>query len=161
MTSIPRSTFVHTTLQKEKMSNALGSRQYDSKEIATPYPPPTGLPIHVFWNSVLKVTFEAIMAVPMKITVFWDVTPCSFVDLHVRFGGRCCVYLYPRNLHAYWLTIVPALPECGNKTSWRHVWKTVTIEQAPISSADQLFLSVQNQTCHFCVHHTHLNFTFP
>jgi hypothetical protein len=30
------------------------------------------------------------MAMTMKIAVFWDLTPCSLVDIYQYFGGTCC-----------------------------------------------------------------------
>jgi hypothetical protein len=33
------------------------------------------------------VRFEGLTALSMKIAVFWDVTPCSLVDILERFGG--------------------------------------------------------------------------
>jgi hypothetical protein len=32
-----------------------------------------------------------VMAVTMKITVFWDVTPCNLVDIY-RFRLTCCLH---------------------------------------------------------------------
>jgi len=33
------------------------------------------------------------MAVTMNITVFWYVTSCSLVEIHLLFGGTCCPHL--------------------------------------------------------------------
>jgi hypothetical protein len=33
------------------------------------------------------------MAAVMKITAFWDVTPCSLVEVYRLFGGTCYVHL--------------------------------------------------------------------
>jgi hypothetical protein len=35
----------------------------------------------------------------MKITVFWDVTPCSLLDIYRRFRGTCYLKLWRRGLH--------------------------------------------------------------
>jgi hypothetical protein len=34
----------------------------------------------------------------LKITVFWDMTPCSFVDRHQHFRETCVLHLQPRGL---------------------------------------------------------------
>jgi hypothetical protein len=38
------------------------------------------------FNSITPLRFEVLIAVNIKITVFWDVTGCSLVD-----GYQCCV----------------------------------------------------------------------
>jgi hypothetical protein len=35
------------------------------------------------------VLSEVLMAVTVKITMFWNVTPCSLVEVYWRFGGTC------------------------------------------------------------------------
>jgi hypothetical protein len=35
------------------------------------------------------VGFEALKAVAMKSSIFWDMTPCSPVKINLRFGGTC------------------------------------------------------------------------
>jgi hypothetical protein len=35
----------------------------------------------------ISVFFEVLTAVIMKAIVFWDITPCSLVEVHRRFGG--------------------------------------------------------------------------
>jgi hypothetical protein len=37
----------------------------------------------------------------MKITIFWDVTPCSLVDRYQSFGGTCCLSLQ-ENTVLFW-----------------------------------------------------------
>jgi hypothetical protein len=32
-----------------------------------------------------------------NIKAFWDLTPCSFVDMKQRFGGICCLLLLLQN----------------------------------------------------------------
>jgi hypothetical protein len=39
------------------------------------------------------VRFEVLTAVIMKDTVFWNVTPCSLVEVYQRSGGAYCVPL--------------------------------------------------------------------
>jgi hypothetical protein len=34
-----------------------------------------------------NVRFEALTAVSMKIAIFWNVKPCSPVDIYLRLGG--------------------------------------------------------------------------
>jgi hypothetical protein len=38
--------------------------------------------------------FEDITVVTMKITVFFDVTLCSLVDMYQHFEGDCCLRLH-------------------------------------------------------------------
>jgi hypothetical protein len=37
----------------------------------------------------VKVGFEVLTAVSMKIAVFWVVAPCSLVEVYQRFRGPC------------------------------------------------------------------------
>jgi hypothetical protein len=39
------------------------------------------------------------MAVTMKTTVFWDVTPYSLVLVHYCFGGNYCLNLQEQRVH--------------------------------------------------------------
>jgi hypothetical protein len=36
--------------------------------------------------------FENLTAVSMKMAVFWDVAPCSVVEVYQRFRGPCCLH---------------------------------------------------------------------
>jgi hypothetical protein len=38
------------------------------------------------------VGFEVLTAVSMKIAVFWDIAPCSLIEVYQRFRGPCCLY---------------------------------------------------------------------
>jgi hypothetical protein len=38
------------------------------------------------------VRFQVLTAASMKVTVFWDVTPCSLVEVYRRFRGACCLH---------------------------------------------------------------------
>jgi hypothetical protein len=42
--------------------------------------------------------FEVLMAANIKITVFWDVMPCSSVKRSHRFGGIYCLHLYEKEM---------------------------------------------------------------
>jgi hypothetical protein len=33
---------------------------------------------------------EVLTTALMNVTVFWDVTPCSLIEVYRRFGGACC-----------------------------------------------------------------------
>jgi hypothetical protein len=46
-------------------------------------------------HEVLKslVGFDVLMAVAVKSTIFWEVTPCSLIEIYRRFGGTQCVLL--------------------------------------------------------------------
>jgi hypothetical protein len=37
------------------------------------------------------VRFQVLTAASMKMTVFWDVTLCSLVEVYRRFRGACCL----------------------------------------------------------------------
>jgi hypothetical protein len=38
------------------------------------------------------VRFQVLTVMSMKMTVFWDVTPYSLVDIDRRFRGTCCLH---------------------------------------------------------------------
>jgi hypothetical protein len=57
--------------------------------------------------------FEVIMAVTMKITVFWDVTRCSVVDYYHHFRETFYIDLH----HWRWRQQVPK----QNRTSWMRI----------------------------------------
>jgi hypothetical protein len=40
--------------------------------------------------------FEVLIAVVMKRFIFWDITPCSPLKVHRRFGGTCCIHFQGR-----------------------------------------------------------------
>jgi hypothetical protein len=40
----------------------------------------------------IKVGFEVVTAVSMKMAVFWVVAPCSPVEVYQRFRDRCCLH---------------------------------------------------------------------
>jgi hypothetical protein len=39
-----------------------------------------------------KVRFQVLTAMSMKMAVFWDVAPCSLVDIVRRFRGTYCLH---------------------------------------------------------------------
>jgi hypothetical protein len=39
------------------------------------------------------VRYQVLTAASVKVTVFWDVTPCRLVEVYRRFGGACCAVL--------------------------------------------------------------------
>jgi hypothetical protein len=41
--------------------------------------------------SVNSVGFEVRKTVTIGTTILWDLTPCSLIELHRRFGGSCCL----------------------------------------------------------------------
>jgi hypothetical protein len=43
--------------------------------------------------SLFLVLFKVGTAVTMKNTIFWNVKPCSPVEVYRRFGGTCCFHL--------------------------------------------------------------------
>jgi hypothetical protein len=40
------------------------------------------------------VRFQVLTAASMKMTVFWDVAPCSLVEIYRRFRGAYCLYRF-------------------------------------------------------------------
>jgi hypothetical protein len=43
-------------------------------------------------NSKSTVRFQVLMAVSMKMAVFWVVVPCSLVEVYQCFTGACCLH---------------------------------------------------------------------
>jgi hypothetical protein len=43
-------------------------------------------------NMLLIGRFQVLTAASMKITVFWDVAPCSLVEVYRRCRGTCCLH---------------------------------------------------------------------
>jgi len=41
-----------------------------------------------------KVRFDSLMEVTMQITINWDTTPCSLVEISLRFTGTNCHHLH-------------------------------------------------------------------
>jgi hypothetical protein len=63
-------------------------------------------------QQLIPVTSEFRMALNMKFTVFWDMTPCSLADSHQRFGGIfCSISIFTKDVH------------CSYQTTGRHVPK--------------------------------------
>jgi hypothetical protein len=62
----------------------------------------------LLWNSSLCnaypfcVGFDFLMAVNMKVTVFWHVTPCSVAGIFRRFGVTCWIYIKDRRISWAW-----------------------------------------------------------
>jgi hypothetical protein len=46
----------------------------------------------LYKNNNFVVRFQGLTAPIMKMTVFWDVAPCSLVKVYRRFRGSCCVH---------------------------------------------------------------------
>jgi hypothetical protein len=56
---------------------------------------------HVSWpllllNNLTEVGFEALTAVVMTSTIFWDITPCIPLSVNRRFGGTYRLHLQGR-----------------------------------------------------------------
>jgi hypothetical protein len=47
---------------------------------------------------ITHVRFEVITTVTVKNAVFWDVTPCSLVEVYRYFGRIFCMHLYGRRI---------------------------------------------------------------
>jgi hypothetical protein len=41
---------------------------------------------------------EVLIAVVMKSSMFWDITPCSLFKVNRRFGGTSCLHLHGRRI---------------------------------------------------------------
>jgi hypothetical protein len=42
--------------------------------------------------SLILVRFQVLTAASMKIIVFWDVAPCSLIEVYQRFRGTYCIH---------------------------------------------------------------------
>jgi hypothetical protein len=52
--------------------------------------------VHIFGfcrTSDFRARFQVLTMMLRKIEVFWDMTPCLFVNRYPRFGGACCLHL--------------------------------------------------------------------
>jgi hypothetical protein len=47
---------------------------------------------------MIHVGFEVLTAVVMKSPIFWDITPCSPLQLNRRFEGTCRLHLQGRKI---------------------------------------------------------------
>jgi hypothetical protein len=45
-----------------------------------------------FGNSFITVLIQVLTAASMKMTVFWDLAPCSLVEDYRRFRSACCFH---------------------------------------------------------------------
>jgi hypothetical protein len=52
------------------------------------------VPIFVIFN--YKKENEAVTAANMQSIIFWDMTPCSLVEVLQRFGGTYCLHFHGR-----------------------------------------------------------------
>jgi succinate dehydrogenase/fumarate reductase cytochrome b subunit len=43
-------------------------------------------------NTLQFLSIQVLTAACMKMTVFWDVAPCSLVETDKRFRGACCLH---------------------------------------------------------------------
>jgi hypothetical protein len=44
------------------------------------------------YANLIRVRFQVLTAASMKMTVFWDIAPCSLVEVYRRFRGACCLH---------------------------------------------------------------------
>jgi hypothetical protein len=58
----------------------------------------------VLTNTAETAISGVLMEMTMKITAFWDVTPCRLADHHCRFGGKFLLRHY-----VFWRIITVAL----------------------------------------------------
>jgi hypothetical protein len=62
------------------------------------------------------VRYEVLTAVVMKISIFWDITPCRPLKVNRRFWGTCRLHLYVESCLAYSLTLKTEAM-CSSETS--------------------------------------------
>jgi hypothetical protein len=48
----------------------------------------------VIFPNLYVVAFEALTPVVMKISIFWDIMPCSQFKVNRRFEGKCHFHLH-------------------------------------------------------------------
>jgi hypothetical protein len=66
-------------------------------------------------NTLNTMRFQVLVAVSMKFRVFWDILPCSQIDVDQRFRGVCCLHhqgpgsIYQKTLNFTLNTTYPAL----------------------------------------------------
>jgi hypothetical protein len=60
------------------------------------------LAIYFFEITFNIVRFEFLATVTSKITVFWDLTPCSLVDVYQNFAGTCCNHFQGERVIRTW-----------------------------------------------------------
>jgi hypothetical protein len=44
------------------------------------------------WAKLNLVAFDVLIAVSMKMAVFWVAAPCSVVEIYCCFRGACCLH---------------------------------------------------------------------
>jgi hypothetical protein len=44
-------------------------------------------------NELGRMRFQVLMAISMKLAVFWVVSPCSLVEVYKHFRGACCLVI--------------------------------------------------------------------
>jgi len=49
-------------------------------------------------NGLHYVRFEVLIAVTVKVSIFWDVTPCNLACMYKNFRGTCCLHLLGRRI---------------------------------------------------------------
>jgi hypothetical protein len=67
--------------------------------------------------------FSGLWLLRLDHTNFWDVTPCSLVELYERFGGTYCLRLQNRRVNSLCLLGLLFGPEDGGSTFLRNVVK--------------------------------------
>jgi hypothetical protein len=54
--------------------------------------------IIVTTHNYKMVRFQVLTAASMKMAIFWDVAPCSLVEVYRRFSGACCLHHQGKHL---------------------------------------------------------------
>jgi len=72
------------------------------------------------------VRFQVHKAASMKMTVVWDVVPCSLVETDLRFGGAYCLHLQG-DIIALMMEAVHASETsvCFHDTTWPYIPKAI------------------------------------
>jgi hypothetical protein len=50
-------------------------------------------PVQLHTKPFHLIRFEVLIAVVMKVSIFWDITPCSPLKVNGRFGGTCRLHI--------------------------------------------------------------------
>jgi hypothetical protein len=46
----------------------------------------------IMWTRLICVRFHVLTVTSMKLTAFWDIAPCSFVEVDRRFSRAYCLH---------------------------------------------------------------------
>jgi hypothetical protein len=99
-------------------------------------------------NFLRSVGFEVLTAVVMKKSIFWDITPCSPLQMKWCFRGTCCLHLQDQRISRLFLSPALTLVSCSTyfsnlkmeatcssetsvdsqRTTWRYIPENGTLQ---------------------------------